>query len=102
MLKNDKSIALDKAYNIFLKALNEYAKNNGNGIDVSEIRQILHDVYTDKKLAYYIENKLGKFNNYLNDMLSMTSKYLNEKDDREFTKMFYLKHMRQILRNERY
>jgi hypothetical protein len=60
--KNPRMYVLDKAYEMFIEMIKEYASKHN--LSEKEERELLHaayHAYNDKKTTYFIEDKLSKF-----------------------------------------
>lgn len=91
ILTEEKNKALIEAYNLLLETLSEYAeKNDLPKEQISQLKEQIHAIYSDKKATYYLEKKLSDFSDYLQKALLVTMTESGELDDpKEISKLFY-------------
>lgn len=101
-MRNERMQALEEAYNYFNKILEEYSMSkNLNDSDLEELKLLIKEAYLDKKLNYFLETKLSNFNDYLDFAMASALNQTTSKQDSSFSSLFYLRHTKQLLTNER-
>jgi hypothetical protein len=104
VFNNHKIDALDEAYQNFSTVFEEYIqKNNLNPDDIRKIKKALLKAYNEKKMTYYLDNKIDNLTNHIDHTLEFALTNLGQsKKNRELKNIFYLKHTMQLLTNEQY
>ena len=86
---------------MFLSAFDQYAAEHQlTDEQISFFRQLVLEVYTEKRAAYYLEQRLSTLNEYVGDALSSAFNYSFEK--KSVTRLLYYKNKHQVITNEQY
>lgn len=102
VLRDHRSLALEKAYESLQKLLDNYiTENNIDPVVSAEIKRLRHEVYTESKVSYLIDNKLNTFSDYLESSMCFALK-TSYSPKKVFTDLFYVKHSKQLLTHEQY
>lgn len=115
MIKNNpiaysstKQKLLDAAKQILLDTLEEYIKENNLSPDeIAEVKNYIEEAYSEKKAAYFLEDKLIDLSTYLNYSLNFalnnkTEKKPNKDILKTFSRIFYYRNKKHVLTHERY
>lgn len=98
---NERSEALDEAYNLFMEAFTDYATKNELTADqiVSFKEQVL-SAYLEKRATYLLEDKLTDFSTYLKKavLFALTKTYKEDRDS--YTKLFYYNNKHHLVSHE--
>ena len=92
--------ALEEAMELFKSILSEYAESHDLSEDqIVYIKSLLRDVYIEKKASYFLESKIRKVSNQINNICS-NALFSSVKPDQVHTKFFYLNHTNHLVTNE--
>jgi hypothetical protein len=79
VLKNSKFKALDTAYKTLIQVLKEYYQESDlSPEDIAKIKEILSITYREKRMKYFVECKIHKFENYLSFMTEVAFENIHE------------------------
>lgn len=70
VINNDRIKALDKAYQLFIKTLDEYVKDNPlSKQEIKEIKILIQNAYKRKKLSHFLNHKTSSLKKYLDEAI---------------------------------
>lgn len=101
---NRKTRALEDALEIFMDTFNEYAlKNELSKEQISSFKELIIDLYFERKASYFLENKFSNFSEYIDSSISHALNKTVFNDDKEnITKVFYYNNKHRLVSNEQY
>ncbi|GAB6010685.1 hypothetical protein [Viscerimonas tarda] len=92
---------LEEAFNSFVDIINTYASQHDlPEDDRKQLLRMVTDAYCDKKIEYFLEDRLNKFGSFLNFSLDFALKSDNSKDRIKVNRIGYIKHLQQLITNE--
>jgi hypothetical protein len=95
--KVSKMEVLDKAYDTFIKILEEYAaQNNLSKEDRKALRYAIYHAYSEKKATYFLEERLSKFCSILDFSANFALKQDSKHKQNDYS-IAYMKHLKQLI-----
>ncbi len=99
--KSLKMEVLEEAFNSFLDIINEYAsQHNLSEEDKKQLFKLVEDAYVNKKIEYFLDEKLSKFSSFLDFSYCFALKKPDSKDSKSNYCVAYVKHLKQLVANE--
>jgi len=100
----NKASALNRAYRTFHNEIEKYAAQNQiSDKELQTIKDALEKIYHNKKMTYYLEEKTGHFNKYIEDAFNSALGNIEKPEsNKEYKSFFYLKHTKQLLTHEKF
>jgi uncharacterized protein YktA (UPF0223 family) len=96
--KSLKEKILDDAYKSFKDIISEYSeKNNISESDKDLLYRLILKAYLDKKMQYFLEDKLSDMSSYLDFALNFALQNDNKDIDKSNLNIFYVKHLKKSL-----
>lgn len=101
---SNRASALNKAYRTFRDEIEKYAAQNQiSDEEIQTIKDALEKIYHNKKMTYFLEEKTGRFNKYIEDAFNSALGNLEKPEsNKEYKSFFYLKHTKQLLTHEKF
>jgi len=99
---DERTEALDEAYNIFVEAFTEYAKIHSlSESQIESFKNQILQAYVKKKATYFMEHKLVKISEYLQKSINYAINNSIDDDEREdVTRLFYYNNKKHRIRHE--
>ncbi len=99
--KSLKMEVLEEAFNSFLDIINEYASQQSlSEEDKKQLLKLVEDAYVNKKIEYFLDERLSKFSSFLDFSYCFALKKPNSKDIKSNYSIAYVKHLKQLVANE--
>ena len=102
---NERTKAIDEAYKLILEAFKDYVSQNElTNKEIEIFKDIFRKVYQERKAIAFIENKLSKYADELENAVNMALRQLNFSDEKneDFSKILYYKNKKRLISNEQY
>lgn len=101
---NSRTEALEEALLMFVDALEEYAeKNELTEEQVSDLKQLILDSYTEKRASYFVEEKFSSLNDYLKKAFHLALKRsFSQFEKEDITRILYYNYKDRLISNEQY
>lgn len=94
LVRSEKVKVLDEAFSSFKEILNEYAETqNLTEKDYAYLCEIIDHAYQEKRMVYFLEDKLQSLNSYLKWSMSCALQTKPCKDE-FYNNFMYVKHFR--------
>lgn len=91
---------LEEAYESFLKIAEEYASDhNLSDSDKKELLEMIGKAYTDKKIEYFLTEKLSRLSQFMNFSFSYSIKEPKDRKGKMEYSIAYVKHLKQMVTN---
>lgn len=102
LINNDRIKALDEAYQLFIKPLDEYVKDNPlSKQEVKEIKFLIQNAYKRKKLNYFLNHKTSSLKKYLDEaVFHSLQQDIDKKDSDGSLHHYYLKRTNHLIANK--
>ena len=99
--KSLKVKVLEEAFNSFLDIINEYASlHDLSDADKEELVKLARDAFYDKKIKYYLEDKLSSYSPFLDFSANLALKKNGKEIDKSSWNILYVKQLKQLVTNE--
>ena len=100
LVRSEKVKVLDEAFSSFKEILNEYAEtHNLTEKDYAYLCEIIDHAYQEKRMVYFLEDKLQSLNSYLKWSMSCALQTKPCKDE-FYNNFMYVKHLKKIFADE--
>jgi hypothetical protein len=91
---------LEEAFSSFIDIVSTYAsQHNLPEEDKRQLLKMITDAYVDKKLEYFLGDRLNKLGSFLNFSLDYALKNDNKSNGSNY-RIGYVKHLKQLIANE--
>lgn len=91
---------LEEAFNSFLDIIDEYASQHGlSNIDKEDLIKLAKDAFIDKKIEYYLEDKLSSYSSFLEFSTNLALKNNVKKAEKSSLNILYVKQLKQLVTN---
>lgn len=99
--KSLKLKVLNEAFDSFLDIINEYAsKNNLSDKDKNHLIKLAKDAYVDKKIEYYLEDKLASYSSFLDFSVNFALNKNAGETEKSYWNILYVKQLEEFISNE--
>ena len=89
---------LDEAYDTFNKIINDYASSHGlSEEEKEELLVLVNNAYQDKKMTYFLEDKLDLYETYLKNSANVALKERTEKMEKADLNILYFKQLKELM-----
>lgn len=99
--KDLKIRVLDEAFDSFREIINEYAQAHDlSEKDYETLLDLANKAYLEKKMIYFLEDKLSAFGDYLLWSLACALRQDSCKEDKYYDRIMYFKQLNHTFTNE--
>jgi hypothetical protein len=100
-IKKDRKSVIDETYRSFFELINDNASLNDLKKNEKDLLiQALREVYISKKAELVLNERLSKFNEFLNFSVDFALKQSSDTNTRNNYNVAYVRHLKELITNE--